>query len=101
MGSERAAVLAQLNALPERQLVFVRYKPAHDTLIEWVYNGSDIDNSKVVWARDMGAVENQELIQYYKDRRVWLLESDKTPPKLSQLPDVNAVATKIPVAHSH
>lgn len=94
MGSERASVLAQLNSLPERQLVLVRYKPEHDTLIEWVYNSADIDNSKVVWARDMGAAENQELLRYYKDRRVWLLEPDETPPKLSRLPDMSTVATK-------
>jgi hypothetical protein len=96
MGSERAAVSAQLNALPQRQLVLVRYQSDHDTLIEWTYNSADIDNSKVVWARDMGVAKNQELIQYYKGRRVWLLEPDETPPRLSRLPDLTAVATKIP-----
>jgi hypothetical protein len=83
LGAERAKLLAQLDSLPERQLVLVRYKPSHDTMVEWVYNGADIDSSKVVWARDMGSNENEELIRYYKDRRVWLLEADERPPKLS------------------
>ena len=30
----------------------------------------------------MGASANEELIRYFKDRRVWLLEADKSPPKL-------------------
>ncbi len=86
LGPERAKLLAQLDSLPEQQLVLVRYKPSHDTMAEWVYNGADIDASKVVWARDMGTAENKELLKYYKDRRVWLLEADETPPKLSAYP---------------
>jgi hypothetical protein len=43
----------------------------------------DIDGSKVVWARDMDEKDNQELIQYFKNRSVWLLEPDESPPKLA------------------
>jgi hypothetical protein len=60
----------------------VRYSPQHDLKIEWVYNGADIDGSKVVWSRDMGARDNQELLQYFSDRTAWVLEADETPPKL-------------------
>jgi len=83
MGPERAAIVGQLNSLPGPQLVLVRYKPGHDTLIEWVYNDADIDSSKVIWARDMGEPQNDELLRYYPDRRLWLLEADDVPPKLS------------------
>jgi hypothetical protein len=83
MGPERAAIVAQLNSLPGPQLVLVRYKPGHDTLIEWVYNDADIDSSKVIWARDMGEPQNDELLRYYPDRRVWLLEADAMTPKLT------------------
>jgi hypothetical protein len=36
-----------------------------------------------VWARDMDEKSNQELLQYFKNRSVWLLEPDESPPKLS------------------
>ena len=86
-GMERAALLAKLDSAPGRQLAIVRYKPDHDPVSEWVYNSADIDDSNVVWARDMGAAENENLIRYFKDRRVWLVEPDNQPPQLSVYPD--------------
>jgi hypothetical protein len=50
--------------------------------MDWVYNGADIDGSKVVWARDMGTAKNQELIDYYKKRQVWLIEPDEKPVRI-------------------
>ena len=44
-----------------------------------VYNGADIDESKVVWARDLGEAENRKLAEYYKDRTVWMVQPDKVP----------------------
>ena len=82
IGPERAAIIDQLESLPGRHLVLVQYRPNHDPLLDWVYNGADIDSQKVVWARDMGD-QNEELLRYYKDRQVWLLEPDKVPPELS------------------
>jgi hypothetical protein len=83
MGGERAAILENLDSLPGRQLVLVRYAPNHDPREEWVYNGADIDGQKVVWARDMGLAGNKELLDYYKGRRVWLLKPDVVPPRLT------------------
>jgi hypothetical protein len=81
---DRAHFLAQLSSSPGLHLVFVRYTPGRDPLNpEWVYNEADIDHAKVVWARDMGTAGNEELIKYFKDRRVWLVGADETPPKLS------------------
>jgi hypothetical protein len=82
IGPERMALEAQLLSLPGPQLVLVRYRPNHDPLLEWVYNGADIDRQKVIWAHDMGADKNEELLRYFSDRRVWLLEADDVPPKL-------------------
>jgi hypothetical protein len=79
----RAAIEAQLTALPGPQLVLVRYDTNHDPLRDWVYNRADIDHAKIVWARDMGPDRNQELFHYYKDRRVWLLDPDANMPHLS------------------
>jgi hypothetical protein len=74
----RAPVIAQLNAYPGRHLVIVRYNPDHHVQMEWVYNAADIDDSKIVWARDMGPTDNAELIHYFKDRTLWLLQPDES-----------------------
>ncbi|MGA7926230.1 MAG: hypothetical protein WCA20_09550, partial [Candidatus Sulfotelmatobacter sp.] len=51
----------------------------------WVANGADIDGSKVVWANDMGPQQNQELVEYFNDRKVWLVEPDEVRPiKISE-----------------
>jgi len=78
----RARILAQLDATPGQHLVIVHYEPQHDTDWEWVYNDADIDHSKVVWARDMGAAQNEELIDYFKNRRVWAIDADEDTPQL-------------------
>jgi len=83
IGPERAAIEAQLGSLPGGQLVLVRYSPKHAPLWDWVYNGADLDHAKTVWARDMRADQNEELLRYYNDRHVWLLEADANSPQLS------------------
>ena len=82
IGPERIALETQLRSLPGPQLVLVRYRPERDPLLEWVYNGADIDRQKVIWARDMGADKNEELLRYFSYRRLWLLDADDVPPKL-------------------
>ena len=47
-----------------------------------MYNAADIDGARVVWARDMGDWRNEELLQYFRDRHVWLLDADRSPPRL-------------------
>jgi hypothetical protein len=80
----RILVNQQLAQMAGQQLVFVRYWPQHIFQEEWVYNEADIDRARIVWARDLGAAENDKLIRYYPDRTVWLLEPDANPPKLSR-----------------
>jgi hypothetical protein len=85
-GRERAQVEARLDQLSGPQLAIVRYSPTHYPMDEWVYNAADIDNSKVVWAREMDAANNLELMRYYKDRRVWLVQPDSRAAELSPYP---------------
>ncbi len=80
---DRTAVLNYLQNSPGKDLVLVDYSSAHDQNSEWVYNDADIDASPVVWARDMGESSNQELLQYFRDRKAWRLQADETPPKLA------------------
>jgi hypothetical protein len=82
MAHQRARVLRELSAISGFHLLLVRYKPGHDTRAEWVYNDADIDNTKVVWARDMGSEENEQLMRYFSNRTVWWLEADERPSKL-------------------
>lgn len=77
----RADVLARLEREPGLQLAIVRYGAHHNPLEEWVYNRADVDRARVVWARDTGA--NADLLDYFRERRVWLVEADETPPRLT------------------
>ena len=80
----RVTVDRQLAQAAGQQLVFVRYWPQHIFQDEWVYNAADIDHARVVWARDLGASEDQKLLDYYPSRSAWLLEPDAMPPKLTR-----------------
>jgi hypothetical protein len=73
---QRAAIQARLEATAEQHLVIVRYSDHHLTYQEWVYNRADIDKAPVVWARDMGDAGNSDLLAYFRDRRVWLLQAN-------------------------
>jgi hypothetical protein len=91
-GSERSRIQNMLQSLPGKQLVLVRYSAIHSLVNEWVYNSPDIDDSKVIWARDMPSEDNSELLRYYKDRQVWLVQPDFIPAKLSPYPSSDKVA---------
>jgi hypothetical protein len=78
----RAQVEVTLQQSPEQHLVLVHYGPQHDPGAGWVNNSADIDGSKIVWAHDMGEPGNKELIEYFKDRKIWMLEPDANPMRL-------------------
>jgi hypothetical protein len=73
----RAAMIHNAEVLSGPQLFVVRYGPTHEPFKEWVYNEADIDRSRFVWARDMGDCQNQDLLEYFKQRHIWLFEPDK------------------------
>ena len=83
LGLPRAKVAERLERSPGKQLAIVRYTPEHAPFDDWVYNQADIDASKVVWARELKAASNQELLRYFHGRQAWLVEPDFDPPRVS------------------
>jgi hypothetical protein len=81
---QRAGIERELQLLPGRDLVIVRYQPDHNIHREWVYNRAAIDSAEVVWARSMDEQRNIELMRYFESRRMWLLDADSAPPKLTE-----------------
>jgi hypothetical protein len=71
---DRERLQSQLSRTPGQHLVIVHYSLRDVPSKEWVYNRADIDNSKVVWARDMGPAVNQKLLRYFAKRKVWYVD---------------------------
>ncbi len=88
VGIPRAKIASDLQTRPGKHLLIVRYAPNHHYYDEWVYNEPDIDGAKVVWAREMSPESNRKLMDYFKERRVWLVEPDKNPPAVSPYPEL-------------
>jgi hypothetical protein len=76
---QRESIVQQLKALPGEHVVLVSYSPDFDPDREWVYNLSNIDGSKIIWARDMGPEKNRELLAYYPRRQFWMVHADSSP----------------------
>lgn len=83
---ERAAIVRELTRMPGEHLIVVRYGGHHDVDHEWVWNDASIDAAKIVWARDMGEVQNSELVRYFLHRRVWRIDGDDPQPELQVYP---------------
>ncbi len=92
-GTERAQIESQLEQLPGKQLVIVRYSPERSAFDQWVYNSADINNSKVIWAREMDAANDLDLMHYYNDRKAWLVRMDTQPASVSPYPVPEQVAS--------
>jgi hypothetical protein len=77
----RIYVAHELAKIPGDLLVFVHYQyPQHLFQDEWIYNAADIDHARIVWARDLGAEADAQLVAYYPQRKVVMLEPDENPP---------------------
>ena len=68
---QRASIQSELEERGGKHLIIVHYPKYAVPWEEWVYNGADLENAPVIWARDMGYFDNQELVKYYADRQVW------------------------------
>ena len=63
-----------LETRPGQHVIFVRYSGMQSPHEEWVYNPADIDAAPVIWAQDMGKLENERLLHYYAGRSFWLFK---------------------------
>ena len=84
----RSRIERKLETLGGKHLVIVRYRKNHNFHHPWIYNAADIDRSRVVWARELDPPKMAPLLDYYKDRTVWLVEAggdDDTPELLACL----------------
>ncbi len=80
----REKIRAQLLENSQKDLLFIRYGPKRGVHSEWVFNAADINGSEVIWARELSKEQNESLINYYPDRKVWLVKVgfDETPQLL-------------------
>jgi hypothetical protein len=72
----RTAIAEKLNHTPGKHLIVVRYSEDHNIHDDWVYNGAEIDNAKILWARELDPEQNARLLAYFNDRKVWLVTPD-------------------------
>jgi hypothetical protein len=63
-----------LKRWPGQHVIFVSYAGLPSPHEEWIYNPANIDAAPVIWARDMGQIENERLRRYYAGRSFWLLK---------------------------
>ena len=80
-----AAIERQLDQIPGKHLIVVRYGPAYHPFGEYVFNHADIDRSRIVWARELDPQQNDKLFTYFKDRQMWLFEPDGNSQTLTPL----------------
>jgi hypothetical protein len=73
----RQNIVDRFAATGQKHLMIVRYADTHPPVWEWIWNAADIDGSSVVWAREMA--DMRPLLNYFHDRKVWLVEPDKYP----------------------
>lgn len=90
----RAEIIEQLQAMPGKDLVIVHYAPDHDVLHEWVFNAAEIDAAKIVWAREIPGLDLKPLLDYYHDRRIWMVDADSPRPHIEPYHDATAPGAK-------
>jgi len=79
----KARILAMLERSGGRHLVIVKPKDNPNDFLQWIYNAADIDGAPVVWARDLGPEQNRALVEYFRDRRVWLVDPNVQPARIT------------------
>lgn len=81
----RDDVTAQLERIPGKHLLFIKYGQDHEFWKEWVFNLADIENQRVVYARSLDPSSDAALADYLSDFDVWYVEPDATPYTLARI----------------
>jgi hypothetical protein len=79
----KARVEQSLDSIPGQHLVIVKAKTDPANVLQWIYNDADIDGARIVWARDLGTGRNRDLLEYFRNRRVWLVDPNTEPARLT------------------
>lgn len=87
-GQQRAMTESYLKSLPGKDLILVDNPSKLKNTNLFVYNKANIDDSSVIWARQIGQAEDRKLLDYFSVRRVWLLSL--TPEGIPQLKEIGA-----------
>ena len=85
---QHAVARAEAQKMPGKQLVIVYYRRNYQPMEEWVYNLANVDQQKVIWARNMGAKANEELLRYYSDRQALVVDPMEYPFRFHKYGDV-------------
>ena len=86
VNAQRAEVAQSLTDQGGKHVILVHYTGSQSPHEEWVYNSADIDAQDVIWAHDLGRVDNAPLLEYYKDRKIWRFQPDINPRWLDPYP---------------
>ena len=76
VSKDRAHVAREILSHPGKQLCLVRYIRYHDGWQEWVFNGADLNDERLIWARSLSSQTDREVIQDFPGRTVWLAKPD-------------------------
>ena len=86
VSKDRARVANDVLRRPGKQLCLVRYTPEHEAWQEWVFNGADLQNERLVWARSLSPESDRKVIAAFPGRDVWLVQPDYAGDLLSPYP---------------
>ncbi len=75
----KTRILGMLERAGGKHVVLVKPKIDPSNVFQWIYNDADIDASDVVWARDMGIERNRDVLEYFHDRKIWIVDPNVEP----------------------
>jgi hypothetical protein len=94
--SLRKSLIARMEMDGGKNLVLVHYSPTRNVDMNFVDNGADFEERRILWARSMDAESDRKLIGYFHDRKIWLLEMDESVPQLRCLAACNLTSNARP-----